>query len=351
MATRLPIHRKGDHASASEVNQLQAAIRSSRLIGETPIYISDDNIVSIERPNGFYAQLTDGANPYGWQEVYRAGGAWSILPSGRFGSTTDAPAYEANDISTLPPGTIAQLTPGWQGSDYRFQQVRLGAPGPPVILTGCCPGIPIPQTLTVTPSAGTPFAIDYYVDTPSLLGLVYSWVGCGIVTGLTGCNPTNVDGSTTGSPVPGPVSVVFKLTCSPTGAPPNPYRWSQSLSFAACQQPAIVDPFGPARFDGAKAGATCPTVARMQANLATCWDELPPPAVPTIQIRWPATGSSSSSPGPGWTSPPTPICSPFLAIYDLTGLAIIDIGFNIVAGNPVIIRADLFNGVTLTVTP
>lgn len=65
----------------------------------------------VARPEqGIWAKITSGTNPYAWTEqTPTTGGAFTNTTNGRTGTTSQDPAYELNDNSTVAANTIVRL--------------------------------------------------------------------------------------------------------------------------------------------------------------------------------------------------------------------------------------------------
>ena len=156
-------HKQGDKLYQPELENFIAAIAQNQLVPEPPLYLGANGDLRQEEPLAFDAEILSGSNPYAWREKFRAGAAWHTLVGGRSGTTLIRPAYEYNNISTVPVGSIVLMGPGYKGQDYSFPYITAGSttpPPPPPCGQICfhvkgCGGLPLPgATVNLTGPAG-----------------------------------------------------------------------------------------------------------------------------------------------------------------------------------------------------
>lgn len=147
-------------------------------------------------PEGFWARITGGSNPYSYQEVMWYGGAQHDVTGGRTGTTSVRPAYDANGITTLPVGWVDFLRPAFPG-EYVFQSVRYGTAsctGTLTVNVKCggvtnLSGATVSVTLGATTVSGTTNASGNVVLTLNAAG---TWAGTVTLAGYATINFTQV---------------------------------------------------------------------------------------------------------------------------------------------------------------
>src|SRR5262245_47655416 len=114
--------------SAAELNRQQQAIERASRAAAAGLIGSDAEIAGgffSGDPESITIRILSGNNPYAWEQVQRIPGAtandpetWEALTN--TGTTTDLPAYEADNNVNVPAGTIVRAWPDNVNGRYWF---------------------------------------------------------------------------------------------------------------------------------------------------------------------------------------------------------------------------------------
>lgn len=122
-----PVFHRGDAVSDPAFREkLQAmADRAWRpILGDNvedhPSYVLHSEFFTPTPIKPFWARITSGTSPYGFQQVFYSGTGYQDLPGGLKGNETGNPAYEDNSKLGIPPNNIVWMRPNFQGGIRNF---------------------------------------------------------------------------------------------------------------------------------------------------------------------------------------------------------------------------------------